>query len=69
MMLVIQDRDRLLHEVYQNRELLKFTHGEEYFQQQVHDILWDWEQSGTWLLVDDMDITISQVAFEIDNGY
>jgi hypothetical protein len=45
------------------------VYGESYFDQQVRDIHWDWEQSGSWNQVSDQDVTISMVAFELDNGY
>ncbi len=69
MMLEIADRDHALHQLYKNKELLIFTNSEEWFNQQVRDIHWDWEQSGTWLKVEDIDVAISVIAFEIDNGY
>lgn len=69
MMLTPADRDRALHQLYQNRELLMFTMGEDWFVQQVRAIHWDWEQSGTFLKVTDSDVNISMIAFEIDNGY
>jgi hypothetical protein len=65
----IQDRNRLLHEAYRDRNFLEFVYGEPYFDRLVRDIHWRWEQSGTWLKVTDTDITISVVAFEADNGY
>jgi hypothetical protein len=65
----IQHRDSRLHELYRNRKFLEFMYGESYFEQQVRDIHWEWEQSGTFLKVSDTDILISMVAFEMDNGY
>ena len=65
----IQDRNHKLHELYRNRNFLEFVYGESYFDQQVRDIHWDWEQSGSWNQVSDQDVTISMVAFELDNGY
>ena len=68
-MTTIQDRNSKLHQLYRNRKFLEFMYGESYFEQQVRDIHWHWEQSGTYLNVSDQDVTISMVAFELDNGY
>ena len=68
-MLEIKDRDAKLHALYQSKNFLIFMSSEEEFYKQVKQIHWDWEQSGTWLEVNDDDIIISQIAFEIDNGY
>jgi hypothetical protein len=68
-MLEIKERDDRLHRLYRDRNFLEFMYGEQWFQEQVRKVHWDWEQGGTWLEVSDDDVVISQIAFEIDNGY
>ena len=68
-MLTPQDRDARLHEMYRNKQLFVFMNGEDWFNDQIKHIHWDWEQSGTWLKVEDKDIAISMIAWELANGY
>jgi hypothetical protein len=68
-MLEVQDRDKLLHELYSNQNYYKFMYGEEWFEKQAYDIHWDWLQGGTWLKVDDTSVIIAKVSWECDNNY
>ena len=68
-MLTVEDRDQVLHQMYKDKALYVFTNGEKWFNDQIKHIHWDWEQSGTWLKVEDRDIVISMVAWECENGY
>jgi len=55
--------------MYKDKALYVFTNGEEWFDEQIKNIHYNWEQSGTWLKVEDIDVVISQAAWECNNGY
>lgn len=68
-MLEIKDRNKKLHSLYANKNFWIFMFGEQAFDEKVKKVHRDWEQSGTWLKPSDDDVVLSQIAFEIDNGY
>jgi hypothetical protein len=51
-----------LHKLYQNRELLVFINGQEWFNEQVNALHRKKAQF-------EKDVIIEAVCFEIDNGY
>ena len=67
-MLTIQDRDQRLQELYSNRELLEFVWGAKDFHDTVRKIHWDWEQSGSWIEVTDLDVEIAVIDWQARRG-
>jgi len=65
----IKDRDDILFELYNNRSFYIFFYGEDWFNKKAEKIHWDWLQSGTWLTVDDITVSITKTCWEVDKGF
>jgi hypothetical protein len=67
--MTLRDRDQLLHTLYTNRQLMTFTHGELWFDDQVSGIWEDYIKSTDCMTGIEVERFVAQLDWEIKNGY